>query len=371
MIFSSLQQIPIDVIHYIRQYINYKEWHQFLHTSKCLDHLKRQTLYMSLTSNHSFLYMTDTAFREEVRALVANPFYQLKITISFTSSPLVYDGLSNLHTLSFFVYLGSIDLSHLSSINYLQCRECHTLENATSVFRSSSNIHNVDFSYSRQINDSYFVSLLEEEKREAKEKEKVEWKRAVKSLNLSNCFQIKDISAFQGLQKLVLQNCDLISDVSSLSETEYVDLTNCYRITNVSALSRCQTLVLDGCLGVKDVNMLGNVHHLSLKNCYGIYDVSGLGNKNYHVDLTNCRNIEDISSFKDVAKLVIDGCSKIKEVNHLRKVTSLSMKGCSLVEDINLLISSHSILYLNIVSCQRVLVDQINASHVKIVRLIL
>jgi hypothetical protein len=363
MIFSSLQQIPVDVIHYTREYINYKEWHQFLNSSKCLNFLKRQTLYMSLTSNYSFLFMKDTAFRENVLTLVAHPFDQLKITITCTSYPLMYDGLSNLHTLVFFVYLGSIDLSRISSINCLQCRECRTLENVSSVFQPSSNIHSVDFSFSRQINDSYFESLLTDI-------EQMQNQNSVKSLNLSHCYQIQNISSFQHLRKLVLQNCDHVSDVSSLSEAEYLDLTNCHRISDVSVLNRCQTLILDGCLGVRDVNMLGNVHHLSLKNCHGISDISGLGKGNYYVDLTNCRNIENISSLQDIMRLVIDGCSKVKAVDHLRKVISLSMKGCPLVEDIIQLITSHSILYLNIVSCQPVLVEQVNACQLKIAKLI-
>ena len=56
-----------------------------------------------------------------------------------------------------------------------------------------------------------------------------------------------------------------------------LELSNYRDITDVSALGGVQTLDLHKCSGITDVSALGGVQTLDLHKCYGITDVSALG----------------------------------------------------------------------------------------------
>ena len=51
------------------------------------------------------------------------------------------------------------------------------------------------------------------------------------------------------------------------ANVHYLDLSECREITDVSALANVHTLNLSGCEKITDVSALGNVHTLSLRSC--------------------------------------------------------------------------------------------------------
>jgi len=95
-----------------------------------------------------------------------------------------------------------------------------------------------------------------------------------KSLNLSYCRDLVDVSALGGVRMLFLDECIGITDVSALGNVKKLYLRWCTGITDVSALGRIKILILAKCTGITDVSMLGDVKHLYLYGCTGITDFS-------------------------------------------------------------------------------------------------
>ena len=86
----------------------------------------------------------------------------------------------------------------------------------------------------------------------------------VKTLRLSWCTGITDVSALGGVETLILTGCTSVVDVSSLCNVEHLDLWGCTGVVDVSALGRVQCLILTGCTSVVDVSALGGVELLNL-----------------------------------------------------------------------------------------------------------
>ena len=68
------------------------------------------------------------------------------------------------------------------------------------------------------------------------------------------------------------------SRVENPSNQLSLDLSECRNITDVSALGGVHTLSLSGCWNITDVSALGGVHTLDLEGCDSITDVSSLNN---------------------------------------------------------------------------------------------
>ena len=122
-------------------------------------------------------------------------------------------------------------------------------------------------------------------------------------LNLSNCFNITDVSALGNVHTLDLTCCRNITDVSSLGNVHTLNLSYSDNITNVSSLGNVHTLDLSYCSKITDVSALGNVHTLNLSDCDNITDVSALGNV-HTLDLRGCINITNVSALGNVHSLL-------------------------------------------------------------------
>ena len=58
-----------------------------------------------------------------------------------------------------------------------------------------------------------------------------------------------------------------LNDVSMLGNVYDLNLSECYNITDVSMLGKVYDLNLSKCIEITDVSMLGNVHNLNLSEC--------------------------------------------------------------------------------------------------------
>jgi hypothetical protein len=64
------------------------------------------------------------------------------------------------------------------------------------------------------------------------------------SLNLSNCFQIVDLTALENVHDVNISGCGLLVDISPLHRAHTVDLSRCWSVANVSALGNVHSLTL-------------------------------------------------------------------------------------------------------------------------------
>ena len=97
-----------------------------------------------------------------------------------------------------------------------------------------------------------------------------------------------------------------------------IDLSDCYNISDVSNLGSVHTLNLSGCNNISDVSKLGSVNTLDLIYCKKIKDIGLLKNtkelklttKVYGIHLL--KNIKIIETKKD---LNVDGIKKLLKIN--------------------------------------------------------
>ena len=123
-------------------------------------------------------------------------------------------------------------------------------------------------------------------------------------VDLSNCTEVTDVSAFGNVHTLSLRGCIRVTDVSALGNVHTLYLSNCTRVTDVSALTNVHTLDLEYCTGVTDVSALGNVHTLYLNGCTKVTDVSAL--RNIHtLYLYGCTGVTDVSALTNVKNLIL------------------------------------------------------------------
>ena len=158
-------------------------------------------------------------------------------------------------------------------------------------------------------------------------------KSNIKTLNLSFCGEITDVSTLGNIKTLNLSHCNGIFDVSSLTNVTNLNLSYCKNITDVSALGNVKSLCLSGCDSITDVSTLGKVTVLDLSGCKNITDVSALGKVSV-LDLSNCENITNVSDLGKVTVLDLSGCKNIKDVFALRNVYNLKLETCTGIESL-------------------------------------
>jgi Leucine-rich repeat (LRR) protein len=116
----------------------------------------------------------------------------------------------------------------------------------------------------------------------------------LKSLDLSDCHCLKDVSGLSKLKTLVTLNlscCYLLENLSGLAKLQtlvILDLSHCHRIFDLSALAKLQTL-----------------RSLDLSSCHRIFDLSALGEtiSLERLDVSYCHNLADVSALVNLPKL--------------------------------------------------------------------
>ena len=140
------------------------------------------------------------------------------------------------------------------------------------------------------------------------------------------------------------------SRVENPSNQLSLDLSECRNITDVSALGGVHTLNLRGCWHITDVSALGGVHTLTLRDCHNIPDVSALGGV-HTLTLHCCLNIRDVSALGGVHTLDLSRCYDITDVSALGGVYTLDLSNCYNIEDVSALGGVHT---LNLSGCYNI-----------------
>lgn len=175
--------------------------------------------------------------------------------------------------------------------------------------------------------------------------------KGLKSLNISQCYTLKDIGALSvltGLIDLNLSGCVNLIDISGLSgliNLTYLNLSLCASLSDISALS--------GLKGLKSLN---------LSKCYQLKKISALFGlkKLTNIDLSECENLSDISELsclKGLKSLNLSTCKKIADISalsDLKGLKSLNLSKCKKVSDLSALSNLKGLKSLNISECSKV-----------------
>ena len=153
-------------------------------------------------------------------------------------------------------------------------------------------------------------------------------------ISLASCTAITDFSSLRGIQHIDLECCKQItnSDLIHFSNTKTLNLSDCYLITDVSMLSHLDGLDISRCYAIRDISPLSKLRTLKFRGVR-IIDVSTLSNLG-NLDLSRCDNLINVSALGKVKKLVLIQCYRITDVNALINVEKLNLSMCSSITKI-------------------------------------
>jgi hypothetical protein len=361
--------LPLDVIKYLQGYLKFQEWFNFVNASKRSQQLKYQSVYFSLKSKYSFLYLSDLSFRSHVLSLIEDPFSQLCLHFGYSKLPLNFEYLQNIHTICFNTYFSTLDISQLKNITHLKISECADIGHLDILQVNHLGIQKFDLSSNRTIQDTLWIHCPATDfstMYHDKEFDGSSSLFSIKSLNFSNCFNLNNISTLNNLYELNLTNCYQLEDISSLIHIHSLDLTHCVNITSLMSLKHCSRLILDDCFQIDEIpSHLLMLTSLSIKNCYQIRSLLSLsGSQLEELNTTNCSMLEMLpSSLPALKKGIFDQCRQLLEVPFYPNLLHFSLKGCLSLEDLNHYFSAEKgrpvMLYLNIKDCSRIVHDRI------------
>lgn len=158
----------------------------------------------------------------------------------------------------------------------------------------------------------------------------------LKTVRLSFCPYLEDVSALGSADCVVLARCPKLANVAALASVRHVELYFCENVINVSCLHNVSHLTINGCHNIKDVSALGKIPFLDLGYCDGIDDVSSLTH-NVFLDLSLCQNVRNVSSLGTVRHLTLSFCQNVEDVSALGHVWTLDLHSCPKIKDVSAL----------------------------------
>lgn len=166
----------------------------------------------------------------------------------------------------------------------------------------------------------------------------------LKSLNLSGCSKISDLTSLMTLshlRKLNVSLCDKIQDLSPLMllDLEELEIGGCYKVVNLEPLTmstNLKKLNLTGCVKINDVSILTAC--TSLREL----DLSGGGGSNELNFLSDLRNLEDLSltyCMELTSLAALADCTKLQKLNisSSKHITDISpLTGCTALQELKI-----------------------------------
>src|SRR6266567_122199 len=160
----------------------------------------------------------------------------------------------------------------------------------------------------------------------------------LKTLNLSDSFQITDLSPLTGLTNLAslnLSGCRLLSDLTPLAALpglKTLDLSSCQSITDLSplaGLTQLTSLNLAGFTQVTDLHpltILTQLHSLDLSRCTQVSDLSPLASLTNlaSLNLSGCRLLSDLTPLVHLLNLRMLDLSSSEHIADLSALKALS-----------------------------------------------
>jgi Leucine-rich repeat (LRR) protein len=291
---------------------------------------KKESRLVVLSSFYAKRYSMSSLFRNRILTLINNPLEQLILQFDTVSYRFEIDVRNLSGILQFKAEASTIAVipSRIHEVSLIGCTigtlmDCPPIRSLTIV-----DCNQMDSDHYDSCIDAACFTILEEAFFES-----VQYSMIInnyptlghlKTLSISNCDSITDVSCFRNVQKLSLNSCANITDVSSLGNVRELTLTYCSGITDVSSLGKIYQLSLKGCDNISDISTLGNVHSLNLSYCPLVSDISSLKNV-YELELCEF-NGTGFAGLEKIEKLVFNSPS-ITDIGKLTTLKELDIFG--------------------------------------------
>jgi hypothetical protein len=301
------------------------DWRNFLNTSKeYFGEWKKESQILVLPDLETKRYRDSAEFRQRINQCVENPRFQVDLAFDKETGnrTILVDEVRKIHVSesdcieSVVLDVDEVSLSeclvkdlsfcsNVKSVTVIQ----HTLQHTRRCppvldFRYFRNIEKGVFKLSRMAVTKNYPVLAN-----------------LKSLELSGCPAVTDVSCFQNIPHLTLKFCFGITDVSSLGKVHTLSLIGCLNVHEVSALGRVHTMDLSVCNNVTDLSALEWVYSLTFQNFMGA-DLSGLKNI-VQLDISSAKRVIDLSMLQSLQVLNIESCDGISNLNGLSNLKEL------------------------------------------------
>jgi len=170
----------------------------------------------------------------------------------------------------------------------------------------------------------------------------------LKSITLSDCYDLDDISQLNGTDEIDLSETKIrsisgithvkhlniagtkVDDINSLVDIETLNASNT-KITRFDAPSTLRHLDISDCRRLTTINLASTLDYLDISNT-DISDISQFS-KIKIIKMAHCSEVSDISLLTDVEYLDIS-CTNIRSVKHLNKLRILRANGCEKLVDV-------------------------------------
>jgi hypothetical protein len=343
-----LNLVPLEVVRIVGNYFLQKEeqdrkifyfphdWRNFMNTKKkYFGKWKKESQLIVLRYPLVERFYDSFEIQQQILQYIENPREQLELCFNYKYSgysiPLIYSGkklvdLQRITTVKR-VRISNAEVSNFPfNVDRLEFFYC-SFENHFQSFTNYSKVRNFLFQDddSEETFDLTTLAHLESGIFSIKHCVNYHCLSNLKSLAISNCNSITDVSCFRNIPKLTLSHCPRITDVSSLGSCYDLDLSCNEGITDISALGNVHILHLQSCIHIADgMSHLKNVHTLDLGGCFQVTDISGLQSV-VILDISGCDGIADISKLINLQELTIRGCKKIHDLSGLTNLQKLSI----------------------------------------------
>jgi hypothetical protein len=140
----------------------------------------------------------------------------------------------------------------------------------------------------------------------------------------TGCHRITDISALQGVSKVILSGCEGIADIQALSEARSVEIRGCSFISNVSALKDVEEVTLER-ITLQSICALDKVKKLTVCNCsIDEFPVPSVGKgQTWKLQGTS---VADLSGWGCLERLTLTNCSSVNDISMLGTVRYLTIQ---------------------------------------------
>jgi hypothetical protein len=344
---SDLVVSPRDILSFLANYFLEKDsqnnkifqftldWSNFMNTNQeYFGDWKKESQIVGLSGYNAERFYSSVDFRERIYRIVDNPRLQIDLFFNYSE---FYSGkkpeidlkeLNNVRTISIEKIMDSckivpckiadntvvslrrcpfVDLSYWTSVKEFNFTPHISIRSKTFDLKPLGNIEKANLKIPHCVNYHLLSNL--------------------KSLTISGCKSIKDVSCFQNIPDLDLRKCSGITDVSSLSRVHSLCLAGCENITDVSALARVHKLDLSHCQQVTDLSKLEWVHTFAFDGFQGD-DLTGLKNV-VILRISDSPNVSDVTMLTTLRGLVMTGSYKIKNLTGLINLRELLLIGHS------------------------------------------
>ncbi len=195
----------------------------------------------------------------------------------------------------------------------------------------------------------------------------------LKTIHISHCSQIKDVSSFTMLYSVTIDHCDYVSDIGMLGNVHTLVLSWLHKLTSLGGLG-CR-FSLDGadsphakmqkrfarhisgnfsvtiisCPHIKSFRPLAYVPYVTIDSCLSFRNSQDLENVQ-HLIIKSCEKLENINYFCNIQDLTLIGCHSIRNIQSLSNVPYLTISDCSKIDDYYRLENNQKIVIDNITS---------------------